>query len=293
MKLKNFKETTGVLSDSKATYKVLMDLAEKAGYKWNSKDAPHYFDNDASYYKCGSIRFNPATKTMRCGYDQDDAIRLKKAVKFEVGDKVKIREDLADCDRHEEPGIVIDMSDRAGEIVTIREVYTYCGKKRFRVEGLCFSWLKKWLEPVIEEEKVFEEGKTYKFDLSLYNGTVSDSMKSVDWAKDCDGKIVTVRSATRATCGPKQYEIRPEWCVECECYNGKVVCIKEGDNFTKGKTYEVTVGRIIDDCGRTLPMVSKFTNFADLEAYFGDGTIERSDGYYDRSHPIKFIEVVE
>lgn len=122
MKLKNLKKDTKVKIESKGEYLLLMELAEKAGYKWNSEHEPTFFNDNEDYFNTHEITLydNMVIRHMPT-YRQagTDAVSLKKVIKLEVGDKVRIRKDLDKCDRDEGPGIVSNMINHAGKVCRI------------------------------------------------------------------------------------------------------------------------------------------------------------------------------
>lgn len=158
MKLKKLKETTKVRIESKGEYLLLMELAEKSGYKWNSGDLPTVFNYDDYYLNSKTIVMNH-DKTMNVEYSCDlDTVSIKKVIKFEVGDKVRIREDLDEFDKNKSPSIVPHMLNYAGEICKITGIYRNNKTKQYTLESAYYRWLKEWIEPVLttEEEKVGE-----------------------------------------------------------------------------------------------------------------------------------------
>lgn len=248
MKLKNLKKDTKVKIESKGEYLLLMDLAEKAGYKWNNGEKPTYFNDNCDYFNTHGIKlYDDMTIRHMHTYRQadTDAVSLKKVIKFEVGDKVRIRKDLDKCDSYESPLIVSDMLDYAGNVYEIEHISLSQKQKRYRLK--CgYSWLKKWIEPVLPEveeeiEPVFEDGKFYKFDYEKYC-QVSERPAPLDkWPGKCDGKIVKVSNEKYATCG--SYGIYPKWCVEVDLKVGDFVKITNNTmpihNFPIGQIVEV------------------------------------------------------
>lgn len=75
-------------------------------------------------------------------------------MKFQEGDRVRIRPDLASCDPHEWPCIVPEMLDWAGQEATIQKR----SGSIYRMSEFAYIWLDKWLEPIEENEQT-EYGK--------------------------------------------------------------------------------------------------------------------------------------
>lgn len=163
MKLKDLKKKVEVKINSKGEYLLLMDLAEKAGYEWVSGANPTSFNDDGRYYQSNCIILYPEKRIIKCDLSET-CVPLKKVIKFEVGDKVMVRKDLAGCDKTKTPSITSSMLHCAGKEFTISHISPKIGsdktkigsdKKTYIFNESVFSWIKKWFGPVLptEEEK--------------------------------------------------------------------------------------------------------------------------------------------
>lgn len=165
MKLKKLKKTTKVKIESKGEYLLLMELAEKAGYKWNSEHEPTFFNDNEDYFNTHEITLydNMVIRCMtsysKTAQADTDAVSLKKVIKFEVGDKVRIRKDLDKCYKSEGPGMTLGMIDCVGDVYEIRGINAHRNPKWYDLKGNPYWWFKKWIEPVLPE--VEEEHKCY------------------------------------------------------------------------------------------------------------------------------------
>ena len=161
MKLKDLKKEVKVKINSKGEYLLLIDLAEKAGYKWFSGANPTSFNDNERYYQSDCIAFYPKDIQKRIGRSDlyGTCVPLKKVIKFEVGDKVMVRKDLASCDKMEEPRITPSLLNCAEKEFTISCILPKVGSDKktytFNKDVFRFQWIKKWFEPVLptEEEK--------------------------------------------------------------------------------------------------------------------------------------------
>lgn len=161
MKLKKIKKTIAVKINSKAEFKLLMELAEKAGFKWYSGDLPTHFVGE----------YNPSEVTLFVNKEiaksdvhiNPDAVPLKKVIKFEIGDKVRIREDIDEIYKTDTTLLIKEMCRLAGKEATITEkrILSSFGFSGYLIDG--WVWRKKWLEPVLEDVEEKSE---------FYNGNV-------------------------------------------------------------------------------------------------------------------------
>lgn len=76
-------------------------------------------------------------------------------MKFKVGDKVRVREDLEINKMYGNYGFIKDMAHLKGKITTIKEVL----KRGYRIEEYCYTWTDEMLEEVKKEaqQKTFRE----------------------------------------------------------------------------------------------------------------------------------------
>lgn len=68
-------------------------------------------------------------------------------MKFQEGDRVRIRPDLALCDETEWPNITSRMLNFAGQEATIQQIRFSC----VYLSEFPYTWLDKWLEPIEED----------------------------------------------------------------------------------------------------------------------------------------------
>lgn len=191
MKLKKFKKKTAVKINSKEDYLLLMELAEKAGWKWLSGHNATHFNNQDGYYNSDYICFTKFNKTLSraselvIGDSSNDykVITMRQAVKFEVGDKVRIRKDLDKLDATEPPKITDGMLDAAGDEHIITNISTGNKPNWYHLDSNMYSWLKKWLQPVASYDSE-QESKPEKY----YTGKVVFLESGVGITK---GKIYT------------------------------------------------------------------------------------------------------
>ena len=203
MKLKNLKKDTIVRIENENEYLLLMDLAEKAGYLWMNGSSPKTYNDNENYKKCSGVMLCKGESMYYYTYFKDDekTVPLKKVIKFEVGDIVRVRKDLSELDSEESPCIVDDMLPLAGKKVKIKSCLTCNSKKRYQFVGYDCSWLKKWFEPVFDEE----EQKEY------YNGKIiftkgDDIFKTGHIYDVTDGKIKAPESGRMHPIGRYPFE---------------------------------------------------------------------------------------
>lgn len=77
-------------------------------------------------------------------------------MKFKVGDKVRVREDLEINKMYGNYGFIKEMAHLKGEITTIKEVL----KRGYRIEEYCYTWTDEMLEKVKKEKETQE--KTFR-----------------------------------------------------------------------------------------------------------------------------------
>lgn len=99
MRLKKLRKTTEIRIKNEGEYLLLMELVEKAGYIWSGTlNKPTRFNNVEEYrHQTKVIELLPAVGTMTrttMQTSQKEAVPLKKVIKFEVGDKVRLREGI-------------------------------------------------------------------------------------------------------------------------------------------------------------------------------------------------------
>ena len=312
MKLKKFKKKTAVKINSKEDYLLLMELAEKAGWKWFSGHNATHFNDKVGYYNSDYISFTTSNKTLAriSKTVLDDllylynVITMRQAVKFEVGDKVRIRKDLDKLDATEPPKIIDSMLDAAGDECIITDIPPGHKPNWYGLDSVLYCWLKKWLEPVAscdavdpekEQEKEPEQvtgtepeyfngdvvcvnshnawltnGKVYKF-VDGYS-TYDDG----DWLPFACGQVKNVGDLNSKS--ESDFIEVSERGEKPEGFTGKVICTKSKNSFiTTGKIYEFVNGVSLDGDGENLPAVRPIKSVEELN---------------DKIHS-DFIEVVE
>lgn len=203
MKLKNLKKDTIVRIENENEYLLLMDLAEKAGYLWISGVDPKTYNDIEKYKKCAGVMLCKCKSIYYYPHFEGDekTVPLKKVIKFEVGDVVRVRKDLSELDSEESPCIIDSMLSFAGKKVEIKSCSNEFRKKRYQFVGDDFDWLKKWFEPVFDEE----EQKEY------YNGKIiftkgDEVFKTGHIYEVKDGKIKSPESGIKHPIRRKPFE---------------------------------------------------------------------------------------
>lgn len=84
--------------------------------------------------------------------DRFEIVKEDKEMKFKVGDKVRVREDLEINKMHGNYEFIKEMAHLKGEIVTIKEVL----KSGYRIEEEYYMWTDEMLEEVKENKMDFK-----------------------------------------------------------------------------------------------------------------------------------------
>ena len=167
MRLKRLKTTTKVKINNEGEYLLLMQLAEKAGYIWaGSLTEPTYF-NDTKEYRCQSktitlsstppmmtTAVGTITRTPMCSISLEETVPLKKVIKFEVGDKVRLREGIIKKLRKEKSlpteTLISEMKKHINKEDIIEDSFSLNSKKYYYLKGYKgISFPKKWLDPIL------------------------------------------------------------------------------------------------------------------------------------------------
>lgn len=124
MKLKKIKKKTRVRIKNKNEYFLLMKLLEEAGCVWVRGENPTYF-NDRNDYTNAEVVGLLENKKM---YIDSSGIHgnekpLRKVVRFEVGDTVRVREDLEKLNKDRKPAITGTMISHAGKTFKICDIW--------------------------------------------------------------------------------------------------------------------------------------------------------------------------
>lgn len=158
-------------------------------------------------------------------------------MKYKVGDKVRVRDDLVVDKRYGNKGDVWfreDMARYKGREVTISMV----GRDFYRIKGDIFYWT--WTEDMFEDSKIkYKVGDKVRVRKDLVHGEKYDGISFyMDGWKD---KIVTISFV-----GSDYYEIAEDedkWCWTDEMFEGVV------ETPTDGKVQTVDVGYYLEFCG--------------------------------------------
>lgn len=160
MRLKRLRKTTEIRIKNEGEYLLLMELAEKAGYIWGGTlNKPTRF-NDAEEFYCRTkaIELLPAvgtmTRTPMCSISPEETVPLKKVIKFEVGDKVRLREGIIKKLRKEKSlpteTLISEMKKHINKEDIIEDSFSLNSKKYYYLKGYKgISFPKKWLDPIL------------------------------------------------------------------------------------------------------------------------------------------------
>ena len=167
MRLKRLRKTTKVKINNEGEYLLLMELAEKTGcYIWaGTLNEPTYF-NDTIEYRCQSktitLSSTPPMMTTAIGTitrsmtqaSQKDAIPLRKVIKFEVGDKVRVREEMIRKIEEEKSLLtkiaIPELKKYVNKEYIIEDSFSFDSKRYYYLEGCKdIFYPKKWLDPIL------------------------------------------------------------------------------------------------------------------------------------------------
>lgn len=167
MRLKKLRKTTEIRIKNEGEYLLLMELAEKAGYIWaGSLTEPTYF-NDTKEYRCQSktitlsstppmmtTAVGTMTRTPMCSISPEETVPLKKVIKFEVGDKVRLREGIIKKLRKKKslPTEILlsEMKKQVNKEDIIEGSFSLNSKKYYYLKGCKdIFYPKKWLDPIL------------------------------------------------------------------------------------------------------------------------------------------------
>lgn len=187
--------------------------------------------------------------------------------KFKVGEKVRVKKNLRSIPNYT-GGLVEKMVKQEGEIVTIRRVPSSKGKG-YGIEGDIFIW----------DERAFEKVSEYVLD-DVNITVIGTTVIAIDRRTNKRGIARccpedTFDYITGVTLALNRLREK------LELYNGKIVCIKSGNSFTKGRIYEVINGILKDDDGDNRPWDKTVHTIEEINEIFG------------RFGSTEFIEVVE
>ena len=167
MRLKKLRKTTKVKINNEGEYLLLMELAEKTGcYIWaGTLNEPTYF-NDMEEYRCQSktiiLSSMPPMMTTAIGTitrsmtqaSQKDAIPLRKVIKFEVGDKVRVRKEMIRKIKEEKSLLtkiaIPELKKYVNKENIIEDSFSFDSKRYYYLKGCKdIFYPKKWLDPIL------------------------------------------------------------------------------------------------------------------------------------------------
>lgn len=160
MRLKKLRKTTKVKINNEGEYLLLMELAEKTGcYIWaGTLNEPTYF-NDMEEYRCQSktIMMTTAIGTITRSMtqaSQKDAIPLRKVIKFEVGDKVRVRKEMIRKIKEEKSLLtkiaIPELKKYVNKEYIIEDSFSFDSKRYYYLKGCKdIFYPKKWLDPIL------------------------------------------------------------------------------------------------------------------------------------------------
>lgn len=160
MRLKRLKKTTEIRIKNEGEYLLLMELAEKAGYIWGGTlDKPTRFNDVEEFYcRTKAIELLPAvgtmTRTPMCSISPEETVSLKKVIKFEVGDKVRLREGMIRKIEEEKSLLtkiaIPELKKYVNKEYIIEDSFSFDSKRYYYLEGCKdIFYPKKWLEPIL------------------------------------------------------------------------------------------------------------------------------------------------
>lgn len=160
MRLKRLKKTTEIRIKNEGEYLLLMELAEKAGYIWGGTlDKPTRFNDVEEFYcRTKAIELLPAvgtmTRTPMCSISPEETVSLKKVIKFEVGDKVRLREGMIRKIEEEKSLLtkiaIPELKKYVNKEYIIEDSFSFDSKRYYYLEGCKdIFYPKKWLDPIL------------------------------------------------------------------------------------------------------------------------------------------------
>ena len=178
-------------------------------------------------------------------------------MKYKVGDKIRIRNDLEAGKRYGDGVFESGMRNFIGNVATIEDVDSF---NEYGLEGSGYWWTDEMIEYLVEPARkdwkivIRPDGDTTI--ATLYNGNskLKETVANLNPADKYDANIGAKLAFDRLM----SREVKPE------PYNAKVVCVDNGGFnkiFTTGKIYEIKDGLLRADNNR----VAKVDNFDDLK----------------------------
>ena len=160
MRLKRLRKATEIRIKNEGEYLLLMELAEKAGYIWGGTlDKPTRFNDVEEFYcRTKAIELLPAvgtiTRTPMCSISLEETVPLKKVIKFEVGDKVRVREGIIKKLKEEKSLLtkiaIPELKKYVNKEYIIEDSFSFDSKRYYYLEGCKdIFYPKKWLDPIL------------------------------------------------------------------------------------------------------------------------------------------------
>lgn len=160
MRLKRLRKTTEIEIKNVGEYWLLMELAEKAGYIWTGtlNEPTRFNDVEEFCYRTKVIELLPAagtmTRTPMYSISPQKTVPLKKVIKFEVGDKVRLREGIIKKLRKKKslPTEILlsEMKKQVNKEDIIEGSFSLNSKKYYYLKGCKdIFYPKKWLDPIL------------------------------------------------------------------------------------------------------------------------------------------------
>lgn len=160
MRLKRLRKTTEIRIKNEGEYLLLMELTEKAGYIWKGTlDKPTQFNNEKEY-RCQTkaIELLPAvgtiTRTPIYSKSPKYAVPFRKVIKFEAGDKVRVREEMIKKLEEEKSLLtkiaIPELKKYVNKEYIIEDSFSFDSKRYYYLEGCKdIFYPKKWLDPIL------------------------------------------------------------------------------------------------------------------------------------------------
>lgn len=172
--------------------------------------------------------------------------------KFKVGDKVRIL-DGSKIENYT-GGYAVGMMEYTGRIFTVWNVIAYSrGRFGYHMKEVTYTWDERALELVYEKPhwKVVITPNGDKTTGKLYDGTkIVKEVSTLKSPRDEYSREEAIKViCERLTEKPEEKEEPPK------LYNGKVVCVDDGENedYTVGKIYQFMNGYVHMDDGTEMP----------------------------------------
>ena len=193
-------------------------------------------------------------------------------MKYKVGDKVRVRKDLAEKEypmEDEQYGhvAVSYMCELRGKVVTISNAM----RTGYFIKESGYYWTDEMFEGLANEKKILITSDGTEMLARLYvDGKVVKRATAKCSPEDKFDFNVGAKLAFERLCEP-ELEKKEEY------YNGKVVCVSNENNpqiYTVGKIYQFVDGKFTDDNGADMPQLCKIKDFKQWQKYTSSKFIE-------------------